>query len=99
MKNLIKISTILLMALSLAACRKESDRLHDYSFDDALAFGAAKESFGEKFKVLWEGLNSNYALWDYEAEQGLDWDEVYETYYPKFVEQSPMRSSQPLSRP
>ena len=86
MKNLIKISTILLMALSLAACRKESDRLHDYSFDDALAFGAAKESFGEKFKVLWEGLNSNYALWDYEAEQGLDWDEVYETYYPKFVE-------------
>ena len=74
------------MALSLAACRKESDRLHDYSFDDALAFGAAKESFGEKFKVLWEGLNSNYALWDYEAEQGLDWDEVYETYYPKFVE-------------
>ena len=86
MKNLIKISTILLMALSLAACRKESDRLHDYSYDDALAFGAAKESFGEKFKVLWEGLNSNYALWDYEAEQGLDWDEVYETYYPKFVE-------------
>ena len=86
MKNLIKISTILLMAFSLVACRKESDRIHDFSHNDDVTFGAANNSFGDQFKLLWEALNSNYAIWDYEAEQGLDWDEVYETYYPKFVE-------------
>ena len=86
MKNLIKISTILLMAFSLVACRKESDRIHDFSYNDDITFGAANNSFGDQFKLLWEALNSNYAIWDYEAEQGLDWDEVYETYYPKFVE-------------
>ena len=86
MKNLIKISTILLMALSLAACRKESDRVHNFSYSDDLVFSSANASFGDQFKLLWEALNSNYAIWDYEAEQGLDWDEVFETYYPKFVE-------------
>ena len=86
MKNLIKISAILLMALSLAACRKESDRVHNFSYYDDLVFSSANASFGDQFKLLWEALNSNYAIWDYEAEQGLDWDEVFETYYPKFVE-------------
>ena len=87
MRKSIKTAAVALLALlSLQACRKESDMLHNYSYDSLLAFGEADRSFGEKFKVLWEALNSNYALWDYEAEHGLDWDEVYDTYYPKFVE-------------
>ncbi len=86
MRRYIKIAAVALAALSLLACRKESDPLSNFSYNDALAFGDAENSFGGKFKVLWEGLNSNYAIWDYEASFGLDWDEVYETYYPKFVE-------------
>lgn len=87
MRQHIKTAAIVLMAiLSLSACRKESDMVQNYSYESVLAFGGADKSFGEKFKILWEGLNTNYALWDFEAEHGLDWDEVYETYYPKFVE-------------
>ena len=52
MKNLIKISTILLMAFSLVACRKESDRIHDFSHNDDVTFGAANNSFGDQFKLL-----------------------------------------------
>lgn len=65
-------------------CRKESDALTAYDYDESLVFEAAKTSFAAKFDIIWNGMNQYYALWDYEAEQGLDWDAVYDTYYPKF---------------
>lgn len=87
MKNYIKGAALAaMMVLSLASCRKESDKFHNYSYLDDLTWGKAKSSYGEKFKILWEGLNSNYAIWDYEKEHGLDWDAVYDKYYPKFTE-------------
>lgn len=87
MKNHIKGAAVAAMlVLSLSACRKESDTVHNYSYMDALAWSKAGESYGEQFKILWEGLNTNYAIWDYEKEQGLDWDRVYDQYYPKFTE-------------
>ena len=97
MKKLLKISAVILMALALLACRKESDMLHDFSYNDELLFGQAKNSFGEKFKILWEGLNSNYAIWDYEAKQGLDWDKVYDVYYPKFVKLDTLAKSRQVT--
>jgi len=67
------------------SCREEPDNVQSYAFNDNLVYGAAKNSYAEKFKVLWSALNANYALWDYEEEQyGLDWDAVYDTYLPKF---------------
>lgn len=72
------------LVLVLSACHKESDKVYNYAFKDELLFAGARQSFGEMFKIVWNGLNTNYAIWDYEKEKGLDWDAVYEEYYPKF---------------
>ena len=57
MKNLIKISTILLMAFSLVACRKESDRIHDFSHNDDVTFGAVQAPLGgAQFQLRHLGL-------------------------------------------
>ena len=73
-----------LLLMAAVSCRKESDVLLSYDHADALAFNAADTSFAAKFQVIWNGMNQHYSIWDYEAEQGLDWDAVYEEYYPKF---------------
>ena len=87
MKNHIKEAAVAaMMVLALVSCRKESDTVHNFSYADELVWHKAESSFGEQFKILWEGLNTNYAIWDYEKEQGLDWDAVYDKYYPKFTE-------------
>lgn len=75
-----------LTTMLLAGCRQESDNVMSYAFNDAMAFQKADTSFVGEFEVFWNGMNSNYALWDYELENGLDWDEVYRKYYPRFEE-------------
>lgn len=77
---------ILIAATLMAACRPESDNLLSYGQNDGRTFDIAESSYEEQFKALWTALNCNYGIWDYEAEHGLDWDEVYETYLPKFQE-------------
>ena len=87
MRNYIKGAAIAtMMVFSLASCRKESDTVRNFSYLDVVTWDKAQKSYGEKFKILWEGLNSNYGIWDYEKELGLDWDAVYDKYYPKFTE-------------
>ena len=81
--NKIYILTMLLMLLA-TSCHQDSDNLMAYDHADNLVFGGAEKSFAEKFKVTWHGLNQYYALWDFEEEQGLDWDKVYAEYLPKF---------------
>lgn len=84
--------TFLYIALSAlmcvcVSCREEPDNMFSYAYNDNLVYGKARNSYGEKFKVLWSALNANYALWDYEEEQfGLNWDAVYDYYLPKFQE-------------
>jgi hypothetical protein len=73
-----------LLILTFGSCREQSDTLMNYSRNDQLAFAEAENSYAGKFKVLWNALNQNYALWDYEAAHGLDWDAVYDMYLPKF---------------
>ena len=73
-----------LLLLTLGACREQSDTLVSYGHQDQLSFGEAETSYAGKFKVLWNGLNQSYALWDYEKELGLDWDAVYDQYLPQF---------------
>ena len=58
------------------SCRQESDALMGYDHNEKLVFGDAETSFAAKFKVLWNGMNQYYAIWDYEAENGVDWDAV-----------------------
>jgi len=81
-----RVAIAAIIVLSLASCRKESDTVRNYSYYDAILWDEAMTSYGLKFKILWEGLNTNYSIWDYEKEHGLDWDAVYDKYYPKFVE-------------
>jgi hypothetical protein len=66
------------------SCRQESDALMGYDQNEKLVFGDAETSFAAKFKVLWNGMNQYYAIWDYEAEYGLDWDAVYDEFLPQF---------------
>ena len=74
----------ILLMISVSSCREESDKLMTYDHPDVMAFGKADTCFAEKFKILWNGLNQCYALWDYEDEYGLDWDAVYDEYLPQF---------------
>ena len=83
MKKIYMIGALLLMLLA-TSCRQESDNLMAYDHADYLAFGKAENSYAEKFKVMWHGMDQYYALWDYEEEQGLDWDDVYNEYLPQF---------------
>ena len=73
-----------LFMISISSCREETDKLMTYDHTDIMAFGKADTCFAEKFKILWNGLNQCYALWDYEDEFGLDWDAVYDEYLPQF---------------
>lgn len=74
-----------LLILTTWSCREQSDALTAYDYNESLVFSAADTSFAAKFQVMWNGMNQYYALWDYEAEQGLDWDAVYDEYYPQFA--------------
>lgn len=78
--------TVCMAVLLLVACRQQSDNVLNYAYNDNMAFGTAEKSYAAKFDVMWYGLNANYALWDFEYENGLDWDQVYDTYRPKFEE-------------
>lgn len=74
-----------LLTLTLASCREDSDDLLPYSSSDAVIFNAATKSFAAQFKILWNGINQNYGIWDVEKDlYGLDWDAVYDKYLPRF---------------
>lgn len=73
-----------LLLMTVWSCRQESDALTAYDQNENLVFAPAEKSFVAKFNILWNGMNQYYALWDYEAEQGLDWDAVYDEYRPQF---------------
>ncbi len=84
MKNKILILGALLLTLAAASCREDADVLQTYAYDDVLAFDQANKSYAGKFRVFWNAMNQNYTLWDYEEQNGLDWDAVYDEYLPKF---------------
>lgn len=83
MKHTVWIAGALL--LTLISCRQESDYVLSYAFYDQMAFEKADSSFAGKFDVFWHGMNTNYALWDFEKANGLDWDEVYDSFRPRFA--------------
>ena len=83
-KNKIMMLGVMLLMMTFSSCREETDKLMTYDHPDVMAFGNADSCFAEKFKIMWNGLNQYYALWDYEDEYGLDWDAVYDEYLPQF---------------
>ena len=86
MKNKICLLGALLLMLTFGSCQKDSETLIPYDHTDELAFMEAENSFAGKYKLFWNAMNQNYALWDYEMEQGLDWDAEYDKFLPQFEE-------------
>ena len=86
MKRIIPYIVLGTLAFCTFSCRPTSDELLSYGQNDSQVFQLAKKSYVEEFKALWYAMNENYCIWDYEQKCGLDWDEVYDTYLPKFEE-------------
>lgn len=84
MKKKIYFWSLALLMMMVVSCREESDAVRNYAYYDGLTFSEAEKSFAGKFKLLWNALNQNYAIWDYERSMGLDWDAVYDEYLPKY---------------
>ena len=84
MKKKIYIWSMVLLTTLVVSCREESDAVHNYAINDDLTFEEAKKSYAGKFKLLWNALNQNYAIWDYERDLGVDWDAVYDEFLPKY---------------
>ena len=86
MKNRIITILALAMMLGVTSCHEEADVQMNYSQNDKVSFLEAYDSYAGKFRVLWNAININYGLWDYEADCGVDWDDVYKEMLPKFQE-------------
>ncbi len=85
MKNKILAIGTIALALTATSCRESSDTLLAYDHEDVISFGEGYRSFGGKYNIAWKALNQYYALWDYEQQNGLDWDAAYDKYYPQFA--------------
>ena len=79
-------SLFILLALCATSCRPTGDDLTSYGQNDFIAFLESNISYSGQFRSFWMAMNENYGIWDFEEENGLDWDEVYNTYLPKFEE-------------
>jgi hypothetical protein len=86
MKKIYILMAAAAMMLTMNSCRETSDDVASYGQYDVLTFEAANTSFTGQFKGVWTALNCNYGIWDYEAEYGLNWDDVYSHYMPKMEE-------------
>lgn len=86
-----------ILTLGVFSCRPQGDELLSFGQSDTQAFGNAQASFTGEFEVFWNAMNENYCIWDYEQELGLDWDEVYETYLPKFQALDDSNRTAPVS--
>ena len=80
------IQCALCLALLFQSCREDSEMTFPYANNNTLDFTEANESLESQFKAVWNAMNSNYPIWDYEVEHGLDWDKVYEKYIHLFRE-------------
>lgn len=59
---------------------QESDIAEGYSVIEE-----ANTTLTGQFKAIWQALNYNYPIWDYEKDEyGIDWDDVYNVFLPKF---------------
>lgn len=73
------------ICLTVASCREDSDDIRSYVYEDSLNFAEAKSSLTGQFKAIWTAMNCNYPIWDYEEQQGLNWDDVYDEFLPRFM--------------
>lgn len=80
MKNLISAFAVLLIFICISCDENEL-------YDNAPNVEEANMSYENQFKAIWTAIDLNYPIWDYERDEyGLNWDDVYNEYLPKFKE-------------
>lgn len=84
--NQIVATVLLCLVIINVSCREDSDDIKSYAYADSLNFAEANSSLEGQFKAIWTAMNCNYLIWDYEEQQGLNWDFVYDDYLPRFKE-------------
>lgn len=75
------ITSVAVLSAMLASCRQDNTNLLSYEDYDAYYYSEANSSYAGQFKGVWNAMNNNYPIWDYET---VDWDDVYDKYLPKF---------------
>jgi len=72
-----KIFIVMLAAISLTACRQDADFF--LNADDPI--DSKYNTYADQFKVIWNGINSNYMFWDIDD---TDFDARYNELLPQF---------------
>lgn len=72
-----KISVLVFLVLSLAACRKESLVAEDINPNQRIC-----KTYLDQFEAVWQGMNQGYTFWGVDT---VDWDERYAKYQPIFA--------------
>ena len=80
MKHIYNITLFLCLCLSIASCRQDSDVLDSYGGAVNTSLFTSK-GYADQFQKVWTALNCNYPCWAIET---IDWDAVYDKYYPQF---------------
>lgn len=75
------ITSVAVLSAMLTSCRQDNTNLLSYEDYDAYYYSEANSSYAGQFKGVWNAMNNNYGIWDYET---VDWDKVYDEYLPKF---------------
>jgi C-terminal processing protease CtpA/Prc len=84
-KRVLLVCTAFAAVAALGACRPTLDLTPVDSSDgrtDGHTYLTASNSYADIFKAFWQGMDTNYVFWDVEP-TGY-WDEVWNTYKPKF---------------
>ena len=68
----------------IISCRDDQDEVLSYNKWQVENFKEADSTLEGQFKAFWSAMNSNYPIWDYEMQFGVDWDEIYDQYLPLF---------------
>lgn len=72
---LLLIAVVAAVLVSAVSCRYQPDVTAEYE---------APETWADLFDVFWNQMNTGYAFWDLDDPSGTGWDEVYDTYMPRF---------------
>lgn len=84
--NIFKLMLAACLIVTNVSCREDCDDVVSYAYNDMLNFAEANSSLEGQFKAIWTAMNCNYPIWDYEEQNGLNWDDVYDNYISQVKE-------------
>lgn len=70
----LRLAAVVMIIVGLYSCKRDIPK-------QELVSNYEVNNYGEAFKALWSGINSNYLFWDVDR---VNWDSMYRVYKPKF---------------